>query len=247
MSYTDDLIIKNVKSANSKPVVVSWTGGLDSTYLVWKLLSLGYRVNPVYVAGMQSEYQVMAEKQALKNLFQVFKEENTNIPVRLSDLFILQSGHYLRSDFILQQVPDILHGMGKVATFIDNSCCAIGYVMNDDAISYLDDIRAIWKTLGKFTKSGKFPPLIFPLKKVSKHQILAQLPEALLKEISFCEEPDLKDDHGKSVYKPCRECTSCKRMLTVTSRHNDHYKEVLKLKDPDPKSETRFADVITKA
>lgn len=76
----------------------------------------------------------------------------------------------------------------------------IGYIMNDDAISYLEDVRNLYDAYKPFIVANR-PKLEFPLTKMKKRDILNQLPEFIVKNISYCELYDEKN---------CK-CESCKK------------------------------------
>lgn len=82
---------------------------------------------------------------------------------------------------------------------------AIGYVQNDDAVSFLDDIQKIWKSFK--TIAPHLPKLVFPLVKTPKYQLYNTFPHELKTKITWCESPDPDDRCGK--------CQPCKRMLRL--------------------------------
>jgi hypothetical protein len=83
----------------------------------------------------------------------------------------------------------------------------IGYVMNDDAISYLGDIQKIWNSYKCI--HDKLPKLKFPLAKLNKEIIKSQLPDSLFQEVFSCENPHLTIDEKSFV--ECGTCVSCNK------------------------------------
>lgn len=71
--------------------------------------------------------------------------------------------------------------------------------MNDDAISYLDDIQTTVKALNAFRE---IPVEVnFPLSKWKKETIISALPSDLYKHITYCEGGQKRDKCGKCL--PC--------------------------------------------
>jgi hypothetical protein len=75
----------------------------------------------------------------------------------------------------------------------------IGYILGDQMISFLDDLRNIWSSMTSF--KSDLPPLSFPLIKTEKSSINSSLPPDILKLCVWCENPD----DGK----PCGYCRKC--------------------------------------
>jgi len=178
---------------NDKTVFTLWSGGLDSTYLIHKLLCDGYKVRAGYCEIMNNQDQIRAEKKAISIMKPFFEKYDFNY------LGVIARAEILRvsEPVCLKQVPFFL--------FTAVQCCgdedeiAMGYVMNDDAISYLPDIEAIYKSYAGIC-DRPLPKLTFPLVKISKQRIIREIPKHLLRNISFCE-------FGTN----CGTCVSCER------------------------------------
>lgn len=102
MIFNDDLFQKNKQPIRTpcKSVLVAWTGGLDSTYLVWKFISLGFRVIPVYTYGLQysvdlpkkindilGPHNILIDAEILFRILGGEKGAKDNIVNKLSTLF----------------------------------------------------------------------------------------------------------------------------------------------------------------
>lgn len=79
----------------------------------------------------------------------------------------------------------------------------IGYCMNDDAISYLDEIKKIYHSYKHLMSDKKMPKLGFPLSKTKKREMFITMPEEISQLTVFCENPTGKID--------CGRCDSCER------------------------------------
>jgi len=78
---------------------------------------------------------------------------------------------------------------------------------NDDAVSYLEDMKIFWNSYKPFYDNEKFPALTFPLMKLKKEYYYNLLPERYLNHVVWCEEPK----YEKEKYIPCGECHPCRR------------------------------------
>jgi hypothetical protein len=89
---------------------------------------------------------------------------------------------------------------------------AIGYLMNDDAISYLDEIKKAWNAM-QFIRHDKVI-LEFPLMKAKKSEISTELPGEFLQHVVWCELPKKTPDG----FEPCGHCDPCKRSPIATCK-----------------------------
>lgn len=211
----------------NKSVGVLFSGGLDSTYLVWKNLKEGNRVIPIYIEIENNRDKVKLEKNRIELLINKFRE---NFSKELIDFIryplSISVGGTNVSD--LPQVPVWIMGLLYSQTY-DLSEIQIAYVMNDDAISFLNEIRAIYRSYNKLMGRTipNLKPINFPLNKVSKYEILSELPIEYFDLIVSCESPKLNGviDNNSNVlinkeiekieYKPCGYCEACKKVLSV--------------------------------
>lgn len=168
-----------------KKVLIPWSGGLDSTYLVWKNLSEG---NTVYTFSVELENNVGqrdSEIAARKLIQEFFQEQNLNIRL-FSDYGLSKISVRGGYNMVLSQPPIwVLFSMYS-HDLCDTEEIQIGYVMNDDAISYLDEIRNLYSSYSSFL-SCKPPTLQFPIIKKKKYDLINEMPEELVKMVSYCE------------------------------------------------------------
>jgi hypothetical protein len=179
-------------------ILVLWSGGLDSTTLIQKFLNEGNTVDTIYIELHPNDEKIKREKKAIKSILPYFKQNtNFNFIEPSSSVSIMTGASFLSN---LAQLPVWLLG---VIMYGGNNYdqIALGYVMNDDAISYLEDIKKVyyaWQGLSV----KKLPELIFPFSKYSKMEILSLLNSKLINKITFCE--GINNDN-------CGECRPCKR------------------------------------
>jgi len=186
----------------SKKVLITWSGGLDSTYLVYKNLKEGNMVIPVYLSIENNSIKVENEKKAIDKMYEVFKKlklEGHLEPIR--DDFNLTVSN--ASNLKFAQIPVWVCGI-LFSSWDHIDEIQMGYVMNDDAVSYIGDIKKIFRSYKDIIHNEYSNiKLTFPLLKMSKNQIWNEMPDVLRQETVFCEEPY----EGKD----CGECHTCKR------------------------------------
>jgi 7-cyano-7-deazaguanine synthase in queuosine biosynthesis len=193
-----------------KTVLVPWSGGLDSTYLVWSLLKGGHSVYGMYIDLQNNAEKVKCEKEALEKLEAYIRSKDCfggNL-CRLPDS-VVGIGHGGLFD-MKQNCIWMLHAAYHCDTHIDE--VQIGYVLNDCSVSFIPEMQRFWKALTAFTglTSKKLPPLKFPLIKHMKSEMEHEMPWDLTKNVWFCEVP-----HGG---KPCGSCQSCTRQKDLLTR-----------------------------
>lgn len=194
----------------NKRVGVLFSGGLDSTYLVWKNLKEGNTVVPLYIEIQNNGDKPKLEKNRIEVLRTMFNEEFDN---RVEDIrYSLSVEVISSSDGIhLQQVPIWLMGMLYGQGELDE--LQAGYVANDDAISYLSDIKKIYNSYR--TMVDDLVPLTFPLMKCQKWYIINELPMNYRNLTVTCEGPRIVGDENDEIldYEPCGNCVACKKIL----------------------------------
>lgn len=205
-----------MKNKKQKRITVLFSGGLDSTYLVWKLLEEGHIVEPVYFEIANNKGKTISEKRAIKIIFDKFKENYKSQLVhyetlKTTKIEILGGSSWDRL-ISLAQVPVWIFGMmyinGKAADEVH-----VGYVLNDDAISFIPEIRKIYNSYkGICCEKAKaeWPKLKFPIIKMSKDEIWRELPTEYRDHVWWCENPT--HDGNYENLAPCEDhCVACKK------------------------------------
>ena len=204
----------------SKKVGVLFSGGLDSTYLVWKNLKDGNEVVPIYIEITNNTTKTILEKNRIELLFKEFADEyNTEDNHKIDCIqYVVQVGVCASEDSLyFKQVPVWIVGLMFCQSMgVDE--LQIGYVGNDDAISYLDDIKKIYKSYGSIQE--KLTPLTFPLMKERKLELGHELPERYREFIFSCENATIIGSETAEFieYKPCCTCGACRTIV-----HTEYY------------------------
>ena len=110
--------------------MILFSGGLDSTYLMWKNLKDGNRVHPVYLEIGNNTNKVTVEKQQIKLLAAEFEKEfDKHLRIEYPTMFELNGFNYNVS--FTQPLIWSLCMAFAVERGIDE--IQMGYVMGDDA------------------------------------------------------------------------------------------------------------------
>ena len=187
-------------------VFISWSGGLDSTYLIEKTLKDNPTINVEtgYIKIVNNDTKVECELKAIKKMESIFHDKYGH---RFNHLGTLLSVDVNRTpaEVCLKQVPIWLFGLFMSSPRQVDSI-QLSYVMNDDAVSYLNDIKQVWRSM-KHIGYGEHPPIKFPLIKHNKAQIFSELSDEIRRHVWWCETPYKKDADGNFL--PCGECVPC--------------------------------------
>ena len=200
----------------SKRIAVLFSGGLDSTYLIWKNLKDGNQVVPIYVEIENNEVKSIIEKNRIKLLRNEFaKEFNTEKTlIRDVEFAIKVSVHANEGSLYFKQVPIWLFSVVFLQGMDNIDEIQIGYVSNDDAISYLEDIQNIYKSYQTISEPMK--PLAFPLTKKKKRDMAHELPKQYRDLIFSCEMATIIGSKDAEIikYEACCDCVPCKHIIS---------------------------------
>lgn len=204
-----------------KHYTIFFSGGVDSTYMAWKALKDGHDISLVYVDILNNGAKPDREKkQAGLIITELNKEFKTHL-----NLEIIGRYEGIGVNFGLPQAA--LWAFNAAMCMPDkNTEVWIGYVMNDDAISYLADINKAYKAFESLNGGRTVPKLKFPLYKTCKQEIRSQLPGNYLELTISCEAPRIA---RHEEYYDCGNCAACKRRVNEfglqSIRLLDHIKE----------------------
>ena len=184
-----------------KRVLVSLSGGVDSTHLCQMYLRNGYTVDAIYTELTNNENKSLREKTAISEITSHFKSKYGEY---FNDLgYNLISLNSTPSSLcFIQVLPWLFTLVNTVKEY--HSEVSIGYIQNDDIIPWLPEIQKIWKSFNNIS-TFKLPPLKFPLIKYNKNSLWDGLDSHLKTLVRWCETDTTNDKCGK--------CTPCKKMI----------------------------------
>ena len=226
----DGIFAKNVVTNidMNKKVLILFSGGIDSTYLLHKNIIEQNDITLAYVNLDNNHVKTPIEKQQSAFILNEYNRDRKD-PICLIDTISVTISAFLNGQIYLTQPIIWIFGMIYSGKLSDVDEIQVGYVMNDDAISYLDDIQNLYKSFEPFVH--KLPKLVFPLKKEKKSEFYKELPDKIKDLVFSCEEAifinnpsevDLKnisylsynknpDESPIIDYRTCGECVICKR------------------------------------
>lgn len=185
-------------------VLIPWSGGIDSTYLLYSKLRDGIDVRTFYVRVGNNVVKTRHELRARRRLARTIKV--MNLPGKwLSDSWRFNSS--LVDGAALIHGPQTLIWLLHAAMNLkeDVQTVSIAFSVGDGAVYYTRDAEAVWGAYGGFFSGNA--KLEFPLLKWLRTDIVRRLPVDLLKDVWYCENPSPSE-------KPCGKCDKC-----VNHRH----------------------------
>lgn len=211
----------------SKKVGVLFSSGLDSTYLVWKNLKEGNIVTPVYLEITNNVNKVIMEKNRVELLVKEFRKD-TELTGKINNVeYTIDVGVRSCADkLFFHQIPIWMLGILFIQG-LDIDEIQIGYVANDDAIPYLNDIKKIYKSYQSITE--KLLPLTFPLMKMKKWQMVRELPQRYKDLMFTCENPRIIESTKEDTiiqYEPCCNCVPCKSIIASDYYETGNFPEI---------------------
>jgi 7-cyano-7-deazaguanine synthase in queuosine biosynthesis len=210
--------------ADSKRILIPWSGGADSTLLIAEALRAKDRIWYCTFEAGQPNTQIMAEAVAREKLEERLKRRFAEAPemhLHRSKLVLDTSG----TNLPMKQLPAwFMHLITMVADksgqfYFDE--IHLGYLLNDDAAYSLSNLKLAWHhmCLAVYGIDRDPPKLMFPLLRYRKGQVLAELTQlGLIDLISICELPQLYDDG----WRQCNECPSCHKHNTAKAVDDLH-------------------------
>lgn len=201
-----------------KNILVSFSGGLDSTYLVYKNLKEGNKVKLCFSIIENNTNKTIVEKFCARKLYEEFLKE---FPQQIQSSFDFNT-KVLINDYvgglkfkqILIWLFSLIYHCEKETDKVH-----IGITLNDDINPYRKDIKRIWKSFKPFY-NGKLPKIKFPIYKKQKYEIEEDLPTNYKKFITFCENPHIiYEDNLEVKFENCGECDSCRRYNYLNMIH----------------------------
>ncbi len=206
----------------TRPLIL-FSGGLDSTTLLYDRLVRGDNVDVLYIDCGQGPNKIAAEKAAAINildLFQDFKSRGlleAEVETRHMDATFAWSRGHAPSTFSFAQVlPWLVTAMQYVDSY-KHSKVEIAYCMGDQISSELYKLQAVWAQLWSCISDRPLVPLEFPFLRQSKQYFLERLPSYLRDLTWVCEIPVDRHEEGDDEalagprWGQCWKCMACKR------------------------------------
>lgn len=198
-----------------KHVLVLFSGGIDSTYLVYKNLLEGNDVLCVHNKILNNTMQTAKEIKSIDNILEWLKNHFLYQKIRVSDFNVeFQINGYFDNISMLSQPFLWLSSLPIVLQCLpDIDEVQYGIIARDDALSYINDLKAIFNASMMTNNCIKYKgKLKFPLIKYQKSEIIDKLPTDLLRMTSSCE--------WNTENKYCNRCHSCRTLRDAFSGYD---------------------------
>lgn len=193
-----------------KSIGVMFSGGLDSTYLVWKNLRRGHFVNLYYVEIENNDTKAKKEKEQIEKLWKAFDDAYPGMVGSMCVIMNIKVLETFDPSYVLVQPPVWVYALSWIQHRVDE--VQIAYVSGDDAIRFIPSIQNLYKAYGGFMVDNfKMKPLKFPLIKISKEKMMAELPRKFAEHVWSCE-PQYYD---MDAIHPCGTCVPCKKYKSL--------------------------------
>jgi hypothetical protein len=195
-----------------KNVLVLWSGGYDSTFLIQHLLESDSKTSvwAAHTVILNNVDKSEMEMRAIKVMDDKFRARYNSPEKERFTFWSPPFNHFdIRggSKLALGQAPIWLMSALYYLTGHFHEI-ALGYVMNDCALSYTDDYLKIWESYRGLIKQDElFPRLTFPLAKWPKWMIHEQLWPEFYHECVYCEHPTKIE--GTDLFSVCNCCSPC--------------------------------------
>jgi hypothetical protein len=211
----------------NKNIAILFSGGLDSTYLMWKALKDGHKVYPIYISIKNNENKVLVEKQQCKLLIDKFNEE-FNEDIKLNESASIEVHN---SNNIAFAQPFLWSTLVNLGLDGNPSEIQMGYVYGDAVIAYIPEIKKTYNSAKPFIRYQ--PKLTFPITKTTKDDIVNELPEQYRKLVVSCENPILKNysitnketGFKYRFFEPCGNCEVCRKIIDNNYYYCDETKK----------------------
>lgn len=194
-----------------KKVAVLFSGGLDSTYLVYKNLMDGNTVHLIMLEITNNESKVKTEKIAYNKLKSLLEEEfETSLDSTTFEFGVLnKSVDYYEYKGMFLQMPLFLSSLAFIPVDIEE--IQIAYCDGDDAALHIDNVRRAINGMNAILK--KEVVVAFPLLNAKKTEYVKVLPQQYINSLVWCENPSVNndgDDRGL-YFHTCGFCSPCRK------------------------------------
>lgn len=218
---------------DKKIVIVLYSAGLDSTYLLLKELDKGNYVIPVTNLLNSDDLDFISHYIIQLNIHHLYRTNlnrliySVDSQVRNHSSFsYYQQAYNIMSIFVLGY--DYLQYVDEVQ---------IGFTLKDEVVSYIPELRTLFNTSLKLMPDKETPlkiKLVFPLSRMSKPMVAEKLEKLQKKNntnlrILSCERSftRIKNDDKEAVMaiRCCGTCNSCQR--NISERLEKYNKDII--------------------
>ena len=200
---------------DEKVPLVLFSGGLDSTYLLYTLLQEGdvdvFRVESINLATDKQVAEGIAFNEVLGYFNEQFENKSIKGSIRFSKTIKISISGHSENIIDFGQMPIWLFAALHEVDEARHTSVNIGYVSGDQAASSTLALNYAWDWLRVACCPTRASVVLrFPLIHVDKETILKTLPTKLRDLVWFCDSPE--KHITLNLYMSCGKCTPCIRM-----------------------------------
>jgi len=215
-----------------KKVAISFSGGMDSVSLAIDNLEKGNNVELLRFEISNNWAKSILERKACTDIVKELEKKYPNKHISLTHCGNVE---LLNVSLTLPQAVIWAFMLGS-SSFYSVDEVQVGYILNDCAVSYMDEIKKLYSSFQAF-KDQKLPPLKFPYIKKHKSEIYRNLPYDIRKMTVTCEQPIIENVTSEqyAIFKEKRdwsfldtlEAKECGHCETCTKKKNAFGEETL--------------------
>ncbi|AUR97812.1 hypothetical protein NVP1244A_110 [Vibrio phage 1.244.A._10N.261.54.C3] len=212
-----------IEKYQDSEVSILWSGGLDSNVLLLLAIEANCKIRLVTVASQQlpnSEAEEWNRDVVYREIQRMYPDADmrrveTKSPDMLGGYHLAQLQMWLIAMMSIHPTDTIL----------------VGYVMGDEAVSFIPDIENLWTAL-LFNRQYDVK-LAFPLVKAHKEEMQVYVRERGLTYLNmYCERPNWSGSGKTGHPVACGVCPSCLRATNLDRVMYKHDDEVLHIHKP---------------
>ena len=195
----------------TKIPLILFSGGLDSTALLYKQLQNG-PCDVMYADGGQHPGKIASELVAREKIINYL---NATCPHKVQQDFRAPHISFAQSPGNRYSQPAAwLFAALSVIDGTRHSELRVGYVYDDGGFCrWLPNIENAWRELQRFSRWHDPIPVVWPLIDWEKYQLLDVIDPELVNMIWVCEQPKHENDNKFSQCGSCRPCKTAKQAL----------------------------------
>lgn len=198
-----------LNSIVTRPPLLLFTGGMDSTLLLQNALRRG-DCDLLYVNVGQSKEIRAKETVARSAVIALLTSEESGLKGKVGEQFeVTMPDINAEHSAELSRATKLVMAANSVMDAQRHGKVIIGGIKGEEAITNRDRLGKLWQSLNTLTK-WKPVPLEFPLAQDSKREVLTALSEELCSLTTVCE---------ASSKEPCRVCSSCKTLAQAYAEY----------------------------
>jgi len=206
--------------------LVLFSGGLDSTTCLFKLLSQTKdEVSTIYVDLDNNRHKSWCERLAIGLLYDRAEKHIRELSGHTEAKASMKGGPGGKEGGLAQPPIWMIHAaykLSQINTKRKKRVC-VGYTRGDCAIAALPSIQEMWSSIWSMINSDPVPELYTPLVKSTKlnsKNFLRKLERdhkglKILNTLWVCEEPKCVVSSKFVGYKPCDKCEPCVRAKKI--------------------------------